>query len=146
MEPDALTHDRLRNQRLVGAPLADPVAVVAHLGAVQAQDDAGAKWGIAQRLAACTDAGGRPGTSWSPRIPSPLVHLLPNYDEYFIGFRNRAAFSDPATTLDARVLGNHIVFSGGRLSAAERRALEAATQRLGAFLELPARLVVRAAR
>lgn len=46
---------RLANQRLVGSPLASPVAVVRHLGAVQAQDYAGAKWGVARRSAGATE-------------------------------------------------------------------------------------------
>ncbi|HYU15343.1 MAG TPA: crosslink repair DNA glycosylase YcaQ family protein, partial [Candidatus Acidoferrum sp.] len=47
---------RLENEHLVGAPLARPEDVVRWLGAVQAQDYAGAKWGVAQRAAACGDA------------------------------------------------------------------------------------------
>lgn len=47
---------RLANQRLVGAPFADPVDVVRQLGAVQSQDYAGGKWGVAQRTPRATDA------------------------------------------------------------------------------------------
>jgi hypothetical protein len=47
---------RLRSERLVGAPLAAPADVVRWLGAVQAQDWAGAKWAVAQRTRAATDA------------------------------------------------------------------------------------------
>jgi hypothetical protein len=47
---------RLRNERLVGAPLAAPADVVRWLGAVQAQDWPGAKWAVAQRTRAATDA------------------------------------------------------------------------------------------
>jgi hypothetical protein len=47
---------RLHNERLVGAPLAAPTDVVRWLGAVQAQDWAGAKWAVAQRTRAATDA------------------------------------------------------------------------------------------
>ena len=47
---------RLHSQRLVGAPLATPEEVVGWLGAVQAQDYAGAKWAVAQRAAGCSDA------------------------------------------------------------------------------------------
>ena len=42
---------RLASQRLVGAPFATPEEVVGWLGAVQAQDYAGAKWAVAQRAA-----------------------------------------------------------------------------------------------
>ena len=51
-----VTHQRLVNQQLVTPVLADPTAVVARLGAVQSQDYAGAKWGIAQRTVGATDA------------------------------------------------------------------------------------------
>jgi hypothetical protein len=47
---------RLRNQSLVGKRFAAPEDVVRWLGAVQSQDYAGAKWAIAQRARACTDA------------------------------------------------------------------------------------------
>jgi hypothetical protein len=45
----ALFTDRLRNQQLAGTALDDPADVVGWLGAVQSQDYAGAKWGVAQR-------------------------------------------------------------------------------------------------
>ncbi len=48
---------RLRNQRLVGAPLSSPAGVVAHLGAVQAQDLGGALWALGQRAKGATEAG-----------------------------------------------------------------------------------------
>src|SRR6188768_2548794 len=47
---------RLASQRLIGAPFATPEEVVGWLGAVQAQDYAGAKWAVAQRAAGCSDA------------------------------------------------------------------------------------------
>ena len=47
---------RLRNQRLVGKPFAAPEDVVRWLGAVQAQDYAGAMWAIALRTRGATDA------------------------------------------------------------------------------------------
>lgn len=47
---------RLGAQRLVGRPFADPVEVVRSLGAVQAQDYAGAKWALAQRTTGSTEA------------------------------------------------------------------------------------------
>ena len=46
---------RLRNQRLIAGRGASPEAVVAGLGAVQAQDYLGAKWAVGQR-AGCSDA------------------------------------------------------------------------------------------
>lgn len=51
-----IAHRRLRNQRLSGPPAADPVAAVAHLGAVQAQEYAVAKWSVGQRTSGFDDA------------------------------------------------------------------------------------------
>jgi hypothetical protein len=94
----------------------------------------------------------------------PEAHLLPNYDEYFIGFRDRSAIlsvvkrisllpGDPMFTLHVISLNGQIV--GGwrrtmsRKSAKveitlgmkpkpdERTAIDRAAQRYGDFLELP---------
>jgi hypothetical protein len=46
----------LQNERLIGAPFEKPEDVVGWLGAVQAQDYPGAKWGIGQRVNGCVDA------------------------------------------------------------------------------------------
>jgi hypothetical protein len=51
-----ITLQRLYNQRLSHNPLQTPAAVVSWLGAVQAQDYAGAKWALAQRTTGLTDA------------------------------------------------------------------------------------------
>jgi hypothetical protein len=50
-----IAHQRLRNQRLIGAPFAKPEDVVRWLTAVQSQDYAGAKWAIAQRVKVAAD-------------------------------------------------------------------------------------------
>jgi hypothetical protein len=52
----AVVRRRLRAQRLSGEPLASPAAAVAWLGALQAQEFAEAKWSVAERVRACTDA------------------------------------------------------------------------------------------
>ena len=52
----AIVASRLRAHRLTGKPLVSPVDVVRRLGAVQSQDYTGAKWAIAQRSRAITDA------------------------------------------------------------------------------------------
>lgn len=52
----ALLRERLRCSRLIGAPFASPEDAVSWLGAVQAQDYAGAKWALGQRLRGATDA------------------------------------------------------------------------------------------
>ena len=44
-----IAHRRLFSQRLLGAKLETPNDVVSWLGAVQAQDYAGAKWALAMR-------------------------------------------------------------------------------------------------
>src|SRR5262245_32836995 len=54
--PLDIARTRLRNQRLIGKPFATPEEVVGWLGAVQAQDYAGAKWAVAQRTSGCRDA------------------------------------------------------------------------------------------
>jgi hypothetical protein len=47
---------RLAAQKLTQSPFQTPLQAVAHLGAVQAQDFAGAKWAVAQRLDRATEA------------------------------------------------------------------------------------------
>ena len=47
---------RLHAQGLAGAGFVTPVQAVERLGAVQAQDYAGAKWGLAQRVGGATEA------------------------------------------------------------------------------------------
>ena len=47
---------RLLNQKLVRSDLKKPVEIVSWLGAVQSQDYAGAKWALALRAPALTDA------------------------------------------------------------------------------------------
>jgi len=51
-----LVRARLAAQRLIGARFPRPVDVVAHFGAVQAQDYRGALWGIAQRTDGAREA------------------------------------------------------------------------------------------
>ncbi|MGZ8456978.1 MAG: winged helix DNA-binding domain-containing protein [Gemmatirosa sp.] len=54
MPPTA--HRRLAAQSLIGVPFASAPAVVARLGAVQAQDCAGARWAVGMRVHGATDA------------------------------------------------------------------------------------------
>jgi DNA glycosylase AlkZ-like len=95
------------------------------------------------------------------------VRLLPNYDEYFIGFQDRGAFSVGAKVLDATnstaALSAHIVvlnaqiIGGWRrviqknsvvvelnllttLTQAQDRALSAAAKRFEQFLQLPVQI------
>jgi hypothetical protein len=99
--------------------------------------------------------------------PAPTAHLLPNYDEYFIGFKNRSAIGQrlksselvtggDAVTAHVVVLDGQLV--GGwkrkltknavvveltlltRLTDAENQAVAAAAEAYGTFLELPVEL------
>jgi hypothetical protein len=92
---------------------------------------------------------------------TPIAHLLPNYDEYFIGFRDRRAFAMRlrAAGIEARTdaLSGHILTINGQivggwgrtfrgkdavvklkllqaLTDPENRAVAAAAKRLGEFL------------
>ena len=51
-----LIAERLHHHQLIHSSSKDPSAVVAHLGAMQAQDFSGAKWAIGLRAPACHDA------------------------------------------------------------------------------------------
>ena len=51
-----IAHRRLHNQHLAGGRLIDPVAVVRHLGAMQSQEYALARWSIGQRTHGFDDA------------------------------------------------------------------------------------------
>jgi len=53
---EEIARRRLRNQRLIGAPFGSAAEAVDALLAVQAQDYAGAKWAIGQRVRGATDA------------------------------------------------------------------------------------------
>jgi len=52
---DDICQLRLRNQHLASQTLKDPVEVLKSLVAIQGQDYAGAKWGLAQRTRNCTN-------------------------------------------------------------------------------------------
>jgi hypothetical protein len=98
-----------------------------------------------------------------------MAHLLPNFDEYTVGYRDRAAALHPDRPFDptffsfGSVLANVVVIGGlvrgswrrlvgrdtvrvevrllDKLSGAERAAVETAGRRLGRFLERPLQLV-----
>ena len=111
-------------------------------------------------------------TYWmAPSIPmvkmvSPTVHLLPLYDEYMVAYRDRSAALDPAyhklagngifrppVAIDGQIVGAwNRTFKKGAValdiypyrpfSAAEVDAVDAAAQRYGAFLNMPASISV----
>lgn len=66
-----------------------------------------------------------------PRAASSVVHLLPNYDEFFIGFRDRGAIGQRLKDVKLVTGGNaliaHVVTIGGQLVGGWKR-----TQREGA--------------
>src|SRR5688572_8078417 len=98
---------------------------------------------------------------------TPLVHLLPNYDEYFIGLKDRSAFAarlraagiEPRTdALSGHILAINGQIVGGwnrtlrakeailhlkllqRLTAPENRAVEKAARSYGEFVGIEARI------
>ena len=102
-----------------------------------------------------------------PPKRSVSAHLLPNYDEYFIGFKDRSAIagrlSSTEVAMGRAALLPHVVVVDGQvvggwkrtlsktvvvvelslvagLRAAERKAVAAAAQAFGRFLELPVEL------
>jgi hypothetical protein len=104
-----------------------------------------------------------PSGSRSRAGASPVAHLFPNYDEYFIGYRDRSAAGDRVRgrTLPPRTLWSQVAAVGGqvvggwrrelgrdgvrvvldplvRLTPAEQKAVRSAGAAYGAFLELPA--------
>jgi len=101
------------------------------------------------------------------RGQQPIIHLLPNYDEYMVAYEHRSVAPDAsvAATLGGRnnlLFTNLVVLNGQPIGSWRRtvdriavtvtatlataidrpaqRALAAAVDRFGAFLELPARL------
>jgi Winged helix DNA-binding domain len=103
-----------------------------------------------------------------PARVSGIAHLLPNYDEYMVGYRDRSSLIGPATPPEAALLGSgsmlsNIVTVAGRirgewsrapasgaidvrvrplapLTAAETRSVERAATRLSRFVERPLKL------
>lgn len=98
---------------------------------------------------------------------APVAHLLPNFDEYTVGYRDRAAIQpdrpfEPAFFSFGSILSNVVIVGGrvrgawrrtvtpgavrveirllDRLEHAEMTAVEEAARRLGRFLERPVEL------
>jgi hypothetical protein len=98
------------------------------------------------------------------RARPPIAHLLSNYDEYFIAYKDRSALSatpvrrqwepglnDHVLAIDGRLVGRWTrtitkagvvldVRSVRRLTTPERHAVDEQGERFGAFLGLPARV------
>lgn len=60
-----------------------------------------------------------------PRRRGPVVHLLPNYDELLIAFKDRSAMRDPNIVPRTSVLAVHFVVVDGRIVGGWRRSLAA---------------------
>jgi hypothetical protein len=100
-------------------------------------------------------------------MKSPTAHLLPNYDEYFIGFKDRSAIAEIAEKVriksDDPSLIAHIVIIDGqvvggwrrtikkdtiiielklftKLTKAEKQAVSEAIERYGRFVSLPTKV------
>ncbi len=62
------------------------------------------------------------------KTKSPIVHLLPNYDEYFIGFRDRSAIGDVvrrySVSLNYAAFIAHIITIDGQLVGGWKRTLK----------------------
>ncbi|MEO8591368.1 MAG: winged helix DNA-binding domain-containing protein [Flavobacteriales bacterium] len=96
------------------------------------------------------------------KLPASTVHLLPNYDEYGIGYKDRSAFYDPSQALAGRnnPVFRHLLLLNGRmvgtwdrtlakksvsvltspfapLKGTAARSVHQAMQRFARFLELP---------
>lgn len=80
MQEQNILEQRLSNQHLAGNPLATAAEVVGWLGAVQAQDYAGAKWALGQRMHAAdetlVDQAFNDGTILRTHIMRPTWHFV----------------------------------------------------------------------
>jgi hypothetical protein len=101
------------------------------------------------------------GSARPPKLRAPVVHLLPNYDEHLIAYKERSAtfdhervmslgrreniFANPMVTLNGQVVGGWRRSAAqphapleiklvAKLSAAERKALKDAEARLAKFV------------
>jgi len=124
-------HRRLHAQHLSGPPLPDPAAVVRHLGAVQAQELAMARWSLGQRSAdaddavvqAALDAGAvlrthalrptwhfvAPGDlRWIQALTGPRVRRLSAYYERQAGIDDELVERATAVMVGALQGGNHL--------------------------------------
>jgi hypothetical protein len=130
-----------------------------------------ARTGIEMSSLAQTVSGGRSYWFVSGRSrvtsSSQSAHLLPNYDEYVIAYKDRELVAGPPQGRDARppdVFSHSLIINGSlagswrrtagrdavavevtpytRLTASGTRALAAAARRLGTFMDVPVKLVI----
>jgi hypothetical protein len=101
------------------------------------------------------------------RVRAPLAHLLPNYDEFVVGLKDRSASGERLASAGVKprtsaLLGHSLVVNGQivggwqrtlagraaviepkpltRLTKSERESVEVAARKFGRFLELTARV------
>lgn len=131
MHGKEIAYRRLHGQALVGPPLADPVAVVRHLGAMQAQEYAVAKWAVGQRTTGVDDAAVqrlldsgdlvrthalRPtwhfvapaDVLWIQELTGPRVHQFNAYYYRQFGLDDAAAARGAKVIGDALAGGHHL--------------------------------------
>src|SRR5262249_14087154 len=131
MDGREIAHRRLHAHRLIGPPLADPVAAVRHYGAVQAQEYAIAKWGVAQRTPGAGDAAiqrllddgailrthalrptwhfvAAEDIAWIQALTGPRVHVFNGYYNRMHGIDAETAAHTNKLITDALRGGNHL--------------------------------------
>ena len=132
---------RLHNQRLVGAPLDTPEAVVRWLGAVQAQDYYGAMWAVAQRThsadAGLLDRAFDDGAFLRTHVLRPTWHVvLPEDIRWMLALtaprvKAQLASSDRKLEIDDALLSRSYALLAGALRDGQYRT----RKELGAVLQ-----------
>lgn len=126
-----IAYRRLHGQHLSGPPLPDPVAVVRHFGAMQAQEYAIAKWSVGQRTEGFDDAAiqrlvdrgaivrthalrptwhfvAAADLGWIQALTGPRVHVFNGYYYRQHGLDDELAAKTSAVLADALRGGNHL--------------------------------------
>ena len=131
---------RLVNQQLAAPSCKTPQALVAHQGAVQAQDYAGAKWAIGLRLPQLTDAdveqAFQQGDLIRTHILRPTWHFVSPADLRWMlqisaprvqtvnGSMYRNAILDPEYTVDeGRGMLSHVIILRGKVAGSWQRSI-----------------------
>ena len=133
--PEPIARRRLRVQRLVGEPFADPVEAIGSLLAVQAQDYPGAKWAVGQRVAGASDADldalFDQGAFFRVHVMRPTWHFVRAEDLRWLqaltgprvhvanGFQYRLQGIDDAEASRARGVFERVLVGGGAMTRVE---------------------------
>ncbi|HEY8686814.1 MAG TPA: winged helix DNA-binding domain-containing protein [Chloroflexota bacterium] len=125
-----IAHQRLHNQNIAGTPLETVADVVRWLGAVQAQDYAGAKWAVAQRTLGITDTAMdqalADGTILRTHIMRPTWHFVTPEDVRWLLALTAPRVKAATASFDRRLGLDEHVFS--RSNGALAHALAGGTQ------------------